>query len=152
MKKKVNKSRVFLSWGIFLFWAALIFFFSSQGSSDSSELSGGIMDFINQILPFSISLHITRKIAHFTEFFILGLCTINLLNCYQRVDKKTLLYALVFCFCYACSDEIHQIFVEGRGPSIIDVCIDTSGSLVSILIILGIQKYKKRKKAYNKNR
>ena len=37
---------------------------------------------------------------------------------------------------YAASDEFHQSFVPGRGPSIIDVGIDSLGVLTGILIVL----------------
>ena len=141
------KSKKILSWIAFLFWMFLIFFFSSQGGDDSAELSGGILEFINQILPFSLSLHVIRKIAHFTEFFILGVLAFNLLRYYFQIDKKLFLKVAIFCFFYACSDELHQLFIEGRGPSIMDVGIDFSGSLVSLFLIYLFITYKKRKKA-----
>ena len=141
------KSKKILSWIAFLFWLFLIFFFSSQGGEDSTELSGGILEWINQILPFSLSLHAIRKMAHFTEFFILGILTFNLLRYYFQIDKKLIIKAAVFCFIYACSDELHQLFIEGRGPSIVDVGIDFSGSLVSLFLIYLFITYKKRKKA-----
>ena len=39
------------------------------------------------------------------------------------------------CFLYAVSDEIHQMFSIERGPGVIDVLIDTLGSLASIIIL-----------------
>ena len=41
--------------------------------------------------------------------------------------------AFVFCFLYACSDEVHQLFVPGRSGNIIDVGIDSIGSYFGIL-------------------
>lgn len=37
---------------------------------------------------------------------------------------------------YAITDEYHQSFVAGRGPSIRDVCIDTTGVFIGIIIVL----------------
>lgn len=37
---------------------------------------------------------------------------------------------------YAITDEYHQSFVEGRGPSATDVCIDTAGVCIGIVIVL----------------
>lgn len=37
---------------------------------------------------------------------------------------------------YAITDEYHQSFVAGRGPSARDVCIDTAGVFIGIIIIL----------------
>ena len=42
---------------------------------------------------------------------------------------------------YAASDEFHQSFVPGRGPSIIDVGIDSLGvftGILGVLIIISI--------------
>ena len=33
------------------------------------------------------------------------------------------------------TDEIHQIFVPGRGPSVTDVAIDTVGALLGVLSV-----------------
>ena len=41
---------------------------------------------------------------------------------------------------YACTDEIHQLFVPGRGGSIIDVLNDSMGALVSVLFCLLVAK------------
>jgi len=44
---------------------------------------------------------------------------------------------------YAISDEYHQSFVIGRGPSILDVGIDTAGVFAGILMVLiAISVYK----------
>ncbi len=37
---------------------------------------------------------------------------------------------------YAASDEFHQSFVPGRGPSIVDIGIDSLGVLTGILAVL----------------
>ena len=51
---------------------------------------------------------------------------------------------------YAATDELHQKFVAGRGPSIRDVMIDSMGALFGImvfmLIILMIEKIKNKTK------
>jgi VanZ family protein len=43
---------------------------------------------------------------------------------------------VVFVFFYACSDEIHQLFVLGREGAFRDVIIDTVGGITLILINL----------------
>ena len=42
---------------------------------------------------------------------------------------------------YSISDEIHQIFVPGRSCELLDVFIDTCGSLIGII---SCYKYKSR--------
>jgi VanZ family protein len=38
----------------------------------------------------------------------------------------------VFCVLYAVSDEVHQLFVPGRGAQVTDVLIDNAGAFVGI--------------------
>lgn len=76
-----------------------------------------------------------RKSAHFIEFMILGIITSLLLKSFKIKNIYLILIALLFCFIYACTDEIHQLFVIGRTSSFIDVLIDTSGSFTGIMII-----------------
>lgn len=48
--------------------------------------------------------------------------------------KKAGILSFLFSVIYASSDEFHQTFVVGRDGNIIDVLIDSSGSLVGILL------------------
>lgn len=86
-----------------------------------------------------------RKTAHFTMYFLLGLFTISLLNDYNLINKKLLIYTIVFVFIYACSDEIHQLLVPDRSGEVLDVLIDTLGGTTASLIYL---KTKNRRKKY----
>lgn len=82
-----------------------------------------------------------RKIAHVTEFAILNILLVNLI--YQLKEKfklKYLIISIILTFIYACTDEIHQIFVQGRTSSFIDVLIDTAGAITTSLIIYVIYK------------
>ncbi len=72
-----------------------------------------------------------RKGAHFIIYLILGVLVISLIKEYKLLDIKSLLIALIFCFLYACSDEIHQLFVIGRSGEILDVLLDTIGGSCS---------------------
>ena len=91
-------------------WAAVIFAFSSVPSL-ATEL--GTWDTI------------LRKIAHVTEYAILG----ALLT--RAVRRPGL--ALALAVLYAASDEVHQLFVEGRHGSPLDVLIDTAGALAGVI-------------------
>ena len=42
--------------------------------------------------------------------------------------------ALIVCAAYAASDEFHQCFSDGRGPSPVDVMIDTVGAAIALLL------------------
>lgn len=143
----MKNRRVVIAWLLLISWALLIFFFSSQVSSDSSTLSSGVMDFINQFLPIPIDLHTVRKLAHFTEFFILGVLSFNTLSCYPNVTLKRVVAVAFFCFVYASLDEFHQSFVPGRAPSLIDVGIDTLGSSIGVFVTRTFITYRKGKNA-----
>ena len=83
-----------------------------------------------------------RKLAHFTEYAILGL---SLLLHIAQVEKKIAvrlpwLWAWGAGTLYAATDEFHQGFVAGRGPSVRDVAIDSAGVIAGVLIMLLILK------------
>ena len=59
---------------------------------------------------------------------------------------KPALYSIIFCFLYACSDEIHQMFLDGRTAKIMDVCIDTCGSMIGNMICFVIDRIKNKYK------
>ena len=48
--------------------------------------------------------------------------------------KYTLAMSILFSFLYACTDELHQIFVPGRSAQFRDVLIDTLGASFGIAI------------------
>jgi VanZ family protein len=54
--------------------------------------------------------------------------------------KKSFIITFIFCFLYAVSDEVHQIFVPGRAFAIRDIIIDTSGAALGLGIIALFKK------------
>jgi len=48
---------------------------------------------------------------------------------------QTTRIGIVCCILYAASDEWHQTFVPGRGGTIVDVIIDTTGALLAACLI-----------------
>ena len=122
-----------------ILWMIFIFVMSSFDATSSSNQSNFIVDIITSIINIKdtglLSL-IIRKLAHFTEYFILGLLVINLIT---RYDKKIII-AILLCIIYATSDEIHQIFVSGRSCQITDIMIDSLGSIMGIYLYKLITK------------
>jgi VanZ family protein len=98
------------AWLPVLAWAAVIFAFSSIPSL-SSGLGGWDL--------------VLRKLAHLTEYAILGALLV-------RATRRPWV-ALALAALYASSDEVHQHFVEGRHGAPLDVAIDTAGALAGIL-------------------
>ena len=139
----MNKKKI-LAWSFFLVWLLLIFFFSSQSGEESSHLSGGILEFLENFTHISLSSEIgsfmIRKLAHFTEYTILGILTMNLWNQYGSIRKKQLLFIILFCVFYAFTDEFHQMFIINRSGNFWDVAIDSLGSLFGIVSFLLFSK------------
>ncbi len=136
-----------------ILWMLVIFLFSNQNGEKSQKTSDGliknVVNIVYQInnkeltkekeeqLIESTSL-IVRKMAHFTVYFILGIISYFTLKSYQV--QNIIFYSILICVLYACSDEIHQLFSAGRSGKILDVMIDTSGSILGIYIISKINK------------
>ena len=128
-----------------ILWICLIFSFSLQSGEESSELSSGfgawLMEHILSIfsienmLPEQIDMFhlILRKCAHFTEFFVLGV--LMYLTVAQSVAVRKCIIAFMLCMLVGAMDETLQLFVDGRAGRVIDVLIDSSGSLVGIIIM-----------------
>jgi len=120
----------------------IIFYFSHQPVNESSQLSEGISKPIVEKLESIIKTDIVeekfdyliRKIAHFTEYMILGILMYIASSKNNIPRNKKVLWCILLCALYAITDEVHQAFVPGRAPRVFDVLIDTAGSITGILI------------------
>lgn len=156
MKKDLNimnQKRIVVM--VLIGWAFLIFMFSSQPykQQDLAPILSRILDgrtslgwLLDQIsFPFdgrdvSVSslgtVHFVeffiRKGVHFFIFAVLGF--ILLLLCSLLVRNKWRLVSIAWCsvVLYACMDEIHQYFTDGRSALWQDVVIDSIGGLFGI--------------------
>ena len=128
----------------------MIFSFSSQDGVTSSQLSYKvsykIIETGGEILgadfePWEIDslatrFHgVVRKIAHMTEYFALAVAVAFPLYVYGLRGILLMLVAGMFCVAFACGDEYHQSYVEGRGPSTRDVLIDSFGVFWGIVLV-----------------
>ena len=138
-----------------IIWMGVIFMFSAQVSdeskSSSNKVTSAVVNTVISIKKENISeekrqkiiedkTFIVRKTAHFTEYFILGLILILYLQTKEKLTTKYIILAIIFCVLYATSDEIHQLFVDGRSCKIMDILIDTCGSSLAILGFTSIYK------------
>lgn len=132
------KYKKVIAWLLFVSWLILIFYFSNQPGSISSDLSNNVLKTILNNLAisnFTVLSGILRKLAHFSEYFILSFLTLNLVKQYKVVSPYDFILVMSFCFFYASSDEFHQLFIENRMASFLDVLLDYSGSLLYLTII-----------------
>ena len=138
-----------------IIWMGVIFMFSAQVSdeskSSSNKVTSAVVNTVISIKKENISeekrqkiiedkTFIVRKTAHFTEYFILGLILILYLQTKEKLTTKYIILAIIFCVLYATSDEIHQLFVDGRSCKIMDILIDTCGRSLAILGFTSIYK------------
>ena len=80
---------------------------------------------------------ITRKLAHFTEYAILGFLAARAFSTSPRlaIRSRWFLISLTLVVGYALIDEYHQSFVPTRTPSVWDSLIDIAGGLTALLIM-----------------
>ena len=163
MKQWIEKNSILLSLLLVFAVMVMIYCFSAQTGTESGAMSGKITTWVlNLVIPdfadFSPEKQetirstvglIIRKLAHFSEYALLGF---SLMLHIAQIQKKITvrlpwLWSWAVGTLYAASDEFHQGFVAGRGPSVRDVMIDSSGVIAGTLLLLWIIRRRTRKKA-----
>lgn len=153
-KSKRHFRRFFHALVIFL-WIALmllICWFSDQPDTVSSQQSMQIGKLICSILVNGYDAlsevtqnqyvemidHFVRKTAHFCEYAVLGILTLESF----RVMKigKLQGFAWLWCIFYAATDEYHQLFIPGRYGMVKDVVLDSLGALTGILLCIWVRE------------
>ena len=131
-----------ISFIVLILWMIVIFSFSSADANKSTGTSDKLITTMieikdkitnnetpnneKEIIVKNSSFYI-RKIAHITEYLILGFLMFNLLKQYSVTN---IYYAIGLSILYSCTDEFHQLFISGRSGSIRDVLIDSIGILI----------------------
>ena len=134
-------------------WMLVIFNFSNMNTKKSNGKSKKIIyNSVNTCLKVTNKINLTnvntsikaneltnklnlplRKCAHATVYFVLGIVAFISLR-YLGINHSYLI-SIIFCFLYACTDEIHQKFVPGRTSSFKDVLIDSLGCILGLLLV-----------------
>ena len=130
-----------------------IFGFSNQNAETSSGLSRKVTNFVVEIIPSIKNMpepekenvvdrveSIVRKIAHYSIYTLVGVLLMGLMSTYKLKELDRLAISLIIGVIYASTDEIHQVFVPGRGPQITDVILDSMGVLTGICIVMLVYK------------
>ncbi|WP_297052858.1 VanZ family protein [uncultured Dubosiella sp.] len=122
-----RKRQIFMALTLGLMIA--IFLFSSQPGDESSSISFFLARFLVPLFGADLAQLIVRKTAHFTIYMVLGFCVYP---CFD--NRKKFWLGFLVCVLYACSDEVHQLFVAGRSGRLLDVLIDSLGSLSGLAV------------------
>ena len=130
--KKIWKLCAFLP---ALFMMGVIFSFSAQTGTQSGSLSHDISVRVVETKGRFFHQELEKKeIAVLTLLVAFGFYV----NGFRR--KRWLMVGFIFCVLYAATDEFHQSFVGGRGPSVRDVGIDSLGVLIATILLDAGQK------------
>ena len=135
-----------------LFMMGFIFFMSTEDAEKSDQTSGVISKQVTVVVypdyetyspakkvrVFNGVQHVVRKVAHFSEYMMLGFCLRLCLESWfgLRFRGKKTLYLLAWLggTLYAVTDELHQLAIDGRSGQWTDVLIDSGGVLTGVLI------------------
>ena len=119
----------------------IVFSFSNQNGSESSGLSTKLANALfSKADNIQIIEHYIRKLAHLTEYAIGGVLFMALLLTYKISDIMKIIGSILIGMEYAITDEIHQLAIEGRNGSAVDVLIDTIGVAIGSCILMFIYK------------
>lgn len=143
----------FVVWlAVLIGWMGFIFSNSLATAEKSSETSQGVVEVIEEVIQkiepeFELSNHFVRKLAHFVEFFILGLLFTVSYYVVLIDFQFHLCLSLFFGLLVSLVDETIQLISNGRSASVKDVWIDFSAVITSVLIFALVNLIIKRKKS-----
>ena len=140
-----------LRFWICLMGGALLFIWGNSllPAKQSGALSGWLHDLLTSFLPEGSGASggdgLLRKIAHFTEFALLGGVLCRLFRIKGESFPVAGALSIGCGFFAACVDELLQHLSPGRSPSLRDVCIDLAGVLTGALLYLAAAYIRKQK-------
>ena len=141
MKKRLS---IFLTI-LILLTLTFIFTNSMDSVAASQKKSGAVLERVWILLKGvvgkeNVTEHLVRKLAHFFEFFVLGV-EMSALSFLHHSPRRTLYYSIslpVFCgLLAALTDETIQI-ASARGSQVQDVWLDFAGVCVGVGVVFVI--------------
>jgi VanZ family protein len=109
-----------------LLWMLAIFYLSARTGDDM----GGWLSQFQRFIPFMEGL----DWGHFLAYFILSL-TYAWAFGIHRLTWVIKLAVVLLCTLYGVTDEIHQSFVPGRTPDVMDIRNDAIGAALAMLFV-----------------
>ncbi len=151
--------------------ASILFIFSNSAeiAQVSGQKSSIVTSYVNEMLshspkPIKLTQFQVRKLAHITEFCVLGFFLVLCLRAYTKRLIAFCAWPLLMGLCIAVADEFIQSFVPGRSSQVVDIFIDFIGvsagtcSAIFLLLILRFifwvffgHRRRKKVKAYYEN-
>lgn len=118
---RMKISKLVKYWPPVFVWAFVIFSFSARPTMTTTEVFW--QDFV------------VKKTAHIAEYGIFAVLLYRALRS-EGIDKiKAGMWVIVIAAIYGLTDEFHQSFTPGRGPTVRDAVFDTIGATTAIIVI-----------------
>jgi VanZ family protein len=128
-------------WLMVVAWAGLITTFSTDSFS-KEHTARVIVPILHWVLPRASAetlefLHfLIRKSAHVFEYFVFGVLLFSAARApAPGWNMRWAATAIILATAFAAFDEIHQVFVPSRGPSIWDVLLDATAAAGAQLVL-----------------
>lgn len=138
----MNRKRIGTVLLLLAILAALAFIWgnSLESAVESSLKSDRVRELIEPLLELlvgqgNVTDHMVRKLAHLTEFAVLGALLLLLTAAAFRVRLQSVLNCQFFLLLAALTDETIQLFT-GRGSQVRDVWLDFAGGTAGLLAML----------------
>ena len=130
-------------WMLYIVLCLIVFFIWDNSLQNGGTSDGFSLIFAKWIAPIANKLgfygniwalnRIIRKLAHLTEFTILGGVLYVVLRRY--IEYGTVVKTIVVGIVIASLDEFIQLFSLGRSSQLSDVLIDTVGIIIGISVV-----------------
>lgn len=142
MKSKGSWNRARTVWIVLTsIFVGFIFLQSSMTATVSHNESVGFLSVMNSLfsslgIKYEFTNDVIRKMAHFAEFFILGILVVMIIYTYTKAPSKKLTTVFFIPLAVAVVDETIQLFVPGRAGLVWDIIIDFSGAVCGSLLMI----------------
>jgi len=125
-----------VAWLVFISYASS----ASFSAGNTSRIIGPLVLWLfpNTSAETLATIHfITRKLAHLTEYAILGFLAARAFRTSPNpaISRHWFLISAALIVVYALIDEYHQSFVPDRTGSVYDSFIDMAGGLAALIVI-----------------
>ena len=130
-------------WILYIVLGLIVFFIWDNSLQNGGTSDGFSLIFAEWLAPIADKLgfygniwtlnRIVRKLAHLTEFTILGGVLYVVLRRY--IEYGTVVKTIGVGIVIACLDEFIQLFSLGRSSQVFDVLIDTIGIIIGISVV-----------------
>ena len=153
----LSRKRRLLAWVLGALIVALLLFIWGNSLDDRAASARKSAAFVAMVRPLVLALPvtdwhdeptihlITRKLAHFAQFFALGALVTGFAWAVRPVRRIATGALALFCLAVATTDELLQ-FISQRAPAMQDVLLDMAGAACGLGCVLLAQHFVRRRR------